>query len=211
MSVPTQFTGNWYQPPPFPVRRFTVEEYHQLIRKGILNEDDPVELLEGWIVPKMPRNPPHDVAINKAQKVFLGHLSPGWELRVQSAITTENSEPEPDFAIVPSPPERFLHHHPKPEDIAVVIEVADSSLAHDREAKGRLYARARIPLYWVINLVDSQVEIYSRPSGPETNPGYRRREDYNINDSAPLVIAGQEIAQLNVRDLLPKSVETSST
>jgi Uma2 family endonuclease len=211
MSIPTQLAGDIYQPPPYPVRRFTVEEYHQLIQKGILNEDDRVELLEGWIVPKMPRNPPHDVTINKAQEVFLAHLPPGWKIRVQSAITTETSEPEPDFAIVLGPPERFLHHHPKPDEVAVVIEVADSSLNRDREEKAKLYARARIPVYWIINLVDGQVEVYSKPSGPEPHPGYRRREDYRVNESAPLAITGHEVAQIQVRDLLPSLAETSSS
>ena len=202
-------TGNLFQPPPYRGRRFTVEEYHQLIQKGILQDDDPVELLDGWIVPKMPRNPPHDVTLNKAQKVLLAHLPPGWELRVQSAITTETSEPEPDFTIVPGPPERYLHHHPKPADVAVVIEVADSSLGRDREEKGKLYARARIPVYWIINLVDRQVEVYSNPSGPDANPDYRRRQDYRDNDSAPLAIPGQEVVSIQVRDLLPSEASSS--
>src|SRR5207249_5993402 len=123
--------GNPFLPPPFPVRRFTVDEYHQMIQTGILQEDDPVELLDGWIVSKMPRNPPHDATIDIAQEVFRSVLPAGWRLRVQSAITTDSSEPEPDLAIVRGPAERYLSNHPKPPDIAVVIEVADSSLAQD--------------------------------------------------------------------------------
>jgi hypothetical protein len=196
-------TGNPFLPPPFPVHRFSVDEYHEMIQKGILKEDDRVELLDGWIVPKRPRNPPHDVTLDVAQEVFRGALPAGWRLRVQSAITTETSEPEPDFAIVPGPPERFLSNHPKPQDVAVVVEVSDSTLAQDREEKGKLYAQGRIPIYWIINLVNRQVEVYSRPSGPDPSPGYRRRDDYLINDSVPLVLAGQEVAQVAVKSLLP--------
>src|SRR5437588_11010848 len=195
--------GNPLLPPPFPVHRFTVDEYHEMIQKGILQEDTPVELLDGWIVPKMPRNPPHDTTIHKTQKVLLSLLPPPWEVRVQSAITTETSEPEPDLVIVPGPPERYSCNHPAPRDIAVIIEVADSSLAHDREEKGKLYAQARIPIYWIINLVNRQVEVYSRPSGPDPSPGYRRREDYLINDSVPLVLAEKEVAQVSVKSLMP--------
>jgi Uma2 family endonuclease len=198
-------TGNPFLPPPFAVHRFTVDEYHQMIQKGILQEDTPVELLDGWIVPKMPRNPPHDVTVNKVQGVLLSFLPSGWQLRIQSAITTDGSEPEPDFAIVPGPPERYMSNHPKPQDIAVVIEVADSSLAHDREKKGKIYARARIPVYWIINLVESQIEVHTRPTGPDPNPAYGRRDDYRVNDAVPLVLAEQEVAQVPVKSLLPST------
>jgi Uma2 family endonuclease len=104
-----------------------------------------------------------------------------------------------------------MHNHPKPDDVAVVIEVADSSLNRDREEKAKLYARARIPVYWIVNLVDRQVEVYSKPSGPEPSPGYRRREDYRINESAPLKIAENEAIQIQVQNLLPSLAETSSS
>jgi len=198
------FTGNPFLPPPFPVHRFTVDEYHQMIQKGILHEDDRLELLDGWIVPKMPRNPPHDATIHKTQKMLLSILPSPWELRIQSAITTNSSEPEPNLVIVPGPAESYLTNHPGPQDIAVVIEVADSSLFHDREEKGRLYAEGRIPVYWIINLVESQIEVYSRPTGPDPNPGYGRREDYRVNELVPLVLAEQEVAQVAVKALLPE-------
>ena len=87
--------------PPVPVRRFTVDEYHQMIRAGILGEDDNVELLEGWIVPKMPRNPAHDALIAWVHnRVLAPRLREGWYCRGQSAITTPDSEPEPDLAVI---------------------------------------------------------------------------------------------------------------
>jgi Putative restriction endonuclease len=195
--------GNPLLPPPFPVRRFTLDEYHQMIQKGILQEDDPVELLDGWIVLKMPRNPRHDVTVNKVADVLMPILPSGWQIRIQSAITIDSSEPEPDGAIVPGPPERYLSHHPRPQDIAVLIEVADSSLDHDREKKGKIYSRSRIPTYWIVNLVDDQVEVYSRPSGPNPSPAYGEKIDYGVSDSIPLILSGKEVAQVPVKSLLP--------
>ncbi len=188
--------------PPFPVRRFTVEEYHRMVRSGVLAEKDSVELLEGWIVPKMPHNPNHAATIDQASEVLRGKLPPPWRIRIQSAITTEDSEPEPDLALVLGPASRYSMQHPGLQDIAVVIEVADSSLAHDRDVKGRLYARARIPHYWIINLIDGQIELYSGPSGSATDPRYQQHQTYGVDDLVPLTIGGEQVAEIAVRDLL---------
>lgn len=192
-----------FQPPPYPVWKFSVDDYHRLIQSGILTEDDPVELLEGWLVPKMPRNTPHDVCLDNSQEAGRAILPAGWRLRVQSAITTPDSEPEPDFAIVPGPANLYLTHHPLPQDIATLIEVADSSLDRDRNDKGRLYARAGIPIYWIVNLVDSQVEVYTDPTGPDPSARYRQRQDYDRTAKVRLIIGGQPVGEVAVQDLLP--------
>ncbi len=189
--------------PPWPVRRWTVAEYHQMIQAGILTEEDRVELIEGWIVPKMPHNPPHDGAVDNARQRIERLLPAGWQTRVQSAITLADSEPEPDVVVVPGPASRYYARHPEPHEIAVAIEVADSSLARDRGDKCRAYARAAIACYWIINLVHRQVEVYTDPTGPAAAPTYRRRIDYGLADSVPLVVAGQQVALIAVTDLLP--------
>ncbi len=198
----TALTGDWPQPPPFPIRRFTVDEYHRMISAGVLAEDDPVELLEGCVVPKMPHNPRHDATIDNVQETIRNKLPPGWRIRVQSAITTGDSEPEPDLVIVPGPAQRYKDRHPEARDNVIVIEVADSSLARDRADKGRLYARGGFPAYWIINLLDSKVEVYTQPSGPDANPAYRHRQDYELGDSVPLVLEGRQIALIPVQELL---------
>lgn len=203
MSIASPPLGGVFQPPPFPVYQLTVDQYHRMIESGVLTDEDRVELLEGYIVPKMPHNPPHDVTIDKAQDALRRGLPVGWRLRIQSAITTSDSEPEPDFAIVPCPAERYLAHHPYPEDIATLIEVADTTLQRDRGDKGQLYARAGIAIYWIINLQDRQVEVYTDPTGPGPTPCYRQRQDFGVNDSVPLVIGGQVVAMVPVADLLP--------
>jgi hypothetical protein len=90
--------------PLFPIRPFTVAEYHRMIQAGIFTEDDPVELLEGWITPKMPRNPPHDGTLDRAEDALAGCLPAGWRVRRQKALTLADSEPEPDIVVCRGPP-----------------------------------------------------------------------------------------------------------
>ena len=146
-----------------------------MIQAGILGEDDNVELLEGWIVPKMARNPAHDAMISMIMiDVLPPRLPKGWFCRGQSAITTTDSEPEPDIAVVRGTPRDYLARHPGPADMVLVIEVAESSLPRDRSHKGRIYAAASVPVYWIINLVDPQVEVYTDPTGPDACAGLSR-------------------------------------
>jgi Uma2 family endonuclease len=184
-------------------RRFSVAEYHRLIELGMLTEDDNIELLEGYLVHKMSRNPPHDAAIQKGMKRWLRVLPAGWDLRVQSAITLTESEPEPDFAIVRGDENAYLTRHPTAADIGLVVEVSDSTLPGDRDDKGRIYARAGIPCYWIVNLVDGQIEGYTSPSGPVADPKFAQRVDYRPGDSVPLILGGTTVVQVAVQDLLP--------
>jgi Uma2 family endonuclease len=194
---------NLVQLPPEPVRRFTVEEYHQMIQSGVLKEDEPFELLEGWLIPKMTRNPPHDLAVALLEYELDRRLPGDWFRRGQSAVTTPDSEPEPDAAVVRGPRRRYAQQHPTPQDMTLVIEVADSSLQRDRTTKARLYARAGIPVYWIVNIPEMHVEVYTDPSGPGDEPAYRQRRDYRLDDVLPLVIDGREVGTIPVRDLLP--------
>jgi Uma2 family endonuclease len=127
----------------------------------------------------------------------------GWHVDTQEPITCEDSEPEPDVKVVRGAPRDYLNRHPGPQDVALVVEVTDSSLAQDRGLKKRLYAAARIPVYWIVNLLERQIEVYTDPSGPAEQPDYRRRQDFHAADKAPLVIEGREIGQIAVADLLP--------
>jgi Uma2 family endonuclease len=190
--------------PPLPVRRFTVEEYHHLIAAGVLGEDEDVELLEGWIVPKMARTPTHDAMVSTVMlDVLTPRLPHGWFCRGQSAITTADSEPEPDVAVVRGTTRDYLARHPCPGDMALVVEVADSSLQRDRFHKGRLYASAAIPVYAIVNLLDHQVEIYTDPTGPDAAPVYRIRRDYRPGDLVPFVVDGRDLGPIPVEELLP--------
>src|SRR5262249_34402061 len=115
------------------LRRFSVSEYHHMIASGVFDEDEPLELLEGYVVVKMPRNPPHDGTSQGLQKRVFRLLPSGWDLRVQSAITLSDSEPEPDLVVVRGDETHYKHRHPGPADIGLIVEVADSSLDRDRQ------------------------------------------------------------------------------
>jgi hypothetical protein len=181
--------------------RLSVKQYHTMIDKGILRECEKVELLEGLLVEKMTRNPPHDVVLGILNKVLTTRLPADWSLRVQSAITTTDSEPEPDFVVVSGSHERYLGAHPGPGDIALVIEVADSSLDDDRTLSLRIYARARLPIYWIVNIPERQIEVYTQPRAGR-NPTYRQRRDYLPGESIPLVLAGKEVTSIPVENIL---------
>lgn len=188
--------------------RFSVEQYEKMIEAGVLTSGDRVELIEGIVVQKMTQHPPHAVAIDYTQDAIRPLLSEGWRLREQKPIKLRDSEPEPDLVVVRGPLLRYETRHPGPPDIALLIEIADTSLEGDRQDKGRMYARARIPIYWIVNLIDRQVEVYTEPKGGKA-PAYRRRTDYSIDSIVPLIIEGVEIGQVSVRDLLPSEEPNS--
>jgi len=185
------------------LRRFTLAEYHRMIDTGILIGGEPYELLEGWIVRKMSRGNPHDNAITVLTKRLLRVMSPGWEVRCQCAITlTDDSEPEPDFALVRGDEDTFTDHHPGPTEIGLLVEVSDSSLKVDRHDKGRIYARDRIPVYWVVNFPDRQVEVYTQPGGAAGAAAYQHRQDYLPGSAIPVVIDGQTVGTVAVSDVI---------
>ena len=173
------------QLPPAPIRRFTVDEYHRMIQAGVLTEDDPVELLDGWIVLKFPSAPPHDVTIDLVADALRSRIPDGWRVRIRSPITTLDSELEPDLTVVRGPVRRYLGEHPTPQDVALVVEVSGSSLQYDREVKGPAYARAGITAYWIANLIDARIDVYSDP----TNGANAGHKQYAVPVTVPLVIA----------------------
>jgi Uma2 family endonuclease len=192
--------------PPLPVYRFTVEEYHHLIEIGAFKPSDRIELIHGWLVPKVSHNPPHASVLRILLREITAALPADWFPRSQLPITMADSEPEPELAVVRGSDEHYLSAHPKPKDVALVAEVADSSLAQDRGVKLELYASVRIPVYWIINLIDGIVEVYNEPRGGK-QPTYRSRHVYHPGDQVPLVLAGAQVALISVNTLLPFSDE----
>ncbi len=189
--------------PPFPVHRFSVEEYQRMGQLGILTEDDRVELLEGWIVPKMHRNPPHDGTIEIFQRWLVRVLPLGWNCRIQSALVTADSQPEPDLVIVRGDPVERLRRHPGPDDVGLVIEVADTTLETDRGDKSRIYARANVPCFWIVNLIEQQIEVRTEPTGPRRRPVFRKESIFQRDDSVQLVLDGKVVASSVVAEFFP--------
>src|SRR5215210_6546904 len=132
-------------PASFPLRQWTVDQYHELIDKDVLTADDKVELLDGWIVEKMPQKPPHAGTTQALDEWLKKRLPTNWRCRCQLPITLAASEPEPDIAVVQGSREDFYDRHPGPAETAVIIEVTRSSIYRDRVEKARIYAEAGIP------------------------------------------------------------------
>lgn len=185
------------------IARFSVARYQRMIDAGILTAEDKVELLENYVVLKMPRNPPHDGTIQLINKTLFRLLPDGWDVRVQLTVVLSDSQPEPDFAIVRGNARTYLTRHPTPADVGVLVEVANSSLLRDQRDKTRIYARAAIPCYWIINLVDQRIEEYTQPSGPTAVPAYGAFQIYQSGDQIPLVLGGVAAGSILAADLLP--------
>jgi Uma2 family endonuclease len=185
------------------IMKFSVQRYQQMIDTGILDGEDKVELLEGYVVLKMPRNPPHDSTVQRALDVLYPLRPAGWGLRVQCAISLSDSQPEPDFAFVRGPATNYENRHPTPADIGLLIEIADTSLQRDLADKARIYARGGVPVYWVVNLTDRRVEVFTRPSGPTAAPAYAGHQVFDPGDAVPLVLDGVTVATVPAADLLP--------
>ncbi len=186
--------------PTEPVWRLRVEQYRDMVRFGILT-DDPVELLEGWIIQKMPKNPLHR-ATSKLIRDALEKIVPsGWYIDAQAPIVLEDSEPEPDITVIRGHTRDYLERHPSSQDIALVVEIADLSLERDRTFKKRIYARAGIPVYWVVNLLEQQIEVYTQPQNSSREPTYKHRQDYVAPMRVGVIIEGQKVGSLNILDL----------
>ena len=188
---------------PVQIRRWTRPEYDRLIEVGILRTGDRVELLGGQLCVSEPQNSPHATAISLASEALRQAFTGLWHIRIQSPIALDQeSEPEPDLVVVAGRPRDYLADHPARP--ALVVEVADSSLAVDREHKGSLYARARLPEYWIVNLVDRVVEVYREPV-PSASAfyGWAYRVGQTLRPGEHVTPLAAPTVRILIADLLP--------
>jgi Uma2 family endonuclease len=200
MSVITASLNVLPAVPRDPILRLSVQQYHEMIRTGILTADDQVELLEGWLVSKMPKKPQHRIATRLTQKALEAIVPDGWYVDAQEPITLADSEPEPDVMIVKGETQDYFDRHPRAEEIALVVEVSDSTLERDRGTKKRMYARAGIPVYWIVNLVDSTCEVYSEPLVADAD--YQQIDLYDLTGMLSVLIEEREVGVVQVQELL---------
>jgi hypothetical protein len=175
-----------------PIWRLSVEQYHSMITTGILEEDAQLELLEGLLIAKMTKNPRHRLSTGLLQDALLSILPPNYHLNLQEPITLKDSEPEPDLAIILGQRLDFRDRHPDAASLELVVEVADTSLERDRIMKQRIYARAGIPIYWILNLGDRQLEVYTQTNQEESV--YKECQIFTATESVGLTLRGNESA-----------------
>ncbi len=183
--------------------RWSVEKYHEMVRAGIIDEDDPVELLDGWIVKKMTKSPLHRTVTGLLRDVLQRVIPDGWFVDSQDPVTLSASEPEPDAVLVRGNRLDYLDRHPGPSDVALVAEVSDSGLTRQRVFKKSIYAAAGIAVYWVVNLVDRRIEVYSGCTDSASGADYARCDLFGVADNVPLVVEGRVVAEIPVRSILP--------
>jgi Uma2 family endonuclease len=182
--------------------RWTRDEYRRMAQAGFFL-DRRVELIQGDIIEMSPQDPPHAAAVRLLDYALKRIFREGFLVCVQSPLSLGlDSDPEPDLAVVKGGPRDYLGSHP---DTAVLIaEVSDSSLEYDRARKGALYAEAGIQDYWIINLVDRQIEVYRKPHRDRTSAfgfGYAERAVSSPGESiVPLALPG---AAIPVAEILP--------
>jgi Uma2 family endonuclease len=184
-------------------RRFSRAEYERLIDLGVFQPGEPIELIGGELMVAEPQGAAHYTAIMKTAKALEAAFGPAWHARTQGPVgLDDDSEPEPDVAIVPGSPDDYSRAHPSRP--VLTVEVAESSLGADRERKGSLYARAGLPDYWVLNLVDRVLEVYREPAPDSTAPfgwRYARREVFDA--SARVTSLAAPGSSIPVSHLLP--------
>jgi len=190
--------------PEEPVLPLSVEAYHALLKAGILQSGDPIELLEGFLVPKMGKGPRHETARRQLRRLLEKMISDDFFVDEQGAFTTSTSEPEPDIFVIRGVVDDFANRHAKPNEVPLIVEVADSSLGRDRRWKQRVYARAKVPCYWVVNLVDDCIEVFTQPTGSAKQPGYKQTAIYRSGDEVPVVIDGKELGRIAAAAILGK-------
>lgn len=186
-----------------PIYRLTVEQYHELVEADVLTSDDPVELLEGLLVTKMSKDPPHVLSTRMSRSELASMLPEGWSYISQDPVTLLDGEPEPNGAVVRGGLQDYFARHPSALDTAMVIKVADSSLSRDRGIKLRSYARAGIPIYWIINLIDHCVEVYTHPAATGDQATYHERLVRGEGERVEVVVAGEGCGSIEVASLLP--------
>jgi len=181
-------------------RRLTVDQYDQMVENGILPETNRFELIEGRIVEKDVKNPAHSTASDLVRRTVERILPGGWFVRQEQPVRIPNrrSEPEPDVSVVRGVIKDYATRHPGSEDVALVVEVTRSSVAKDR-ALARVYGGGGIPAYWIVNVPRRRLEVYEGPTGGR----YPAPTILSETDTVSLIIAGQDVGQFSVADLLP--------
>jgi len=181
-------------------RRWSRHEYERLTEAEILGPDDKIELLGGQLVVREPQHGPHFTATRLVEEALRAAFGAGWDVRVQGPLALgRSSEPEPDVSVVRGSPRDFRDAHPT--TAALVVEVAKASLRLDRAMKARIYARAGVADYWIVNLIDRVLEVHRDPERSGRQWRYRSVQTVAPDgEVSPLATPG---ARIRVADLLP--------
>jgi Uma2 family endonuclease len=189
--------------PSVTTRHWTRVEYERLIETGVFRPGERIELVGGALVVREPQGSPHATAVGLVEDALRAAMGPGWVVRVQMPLALDDSsEPEPDVAVVPGARRHYRDGHPSRP--ALVVEVAEQSLAFDRQEKGSLYARAGIGDYWIVNLVRAVLEVRRQPERrPSARYGWHYRQVHMLGPSSSVSPLAAPTVRIAIADLLP--------
>ncbi len=185
-----------------PLQRINVDQYHRMIDARVFSQGEKCELIRGVILEKPVPKPPHAYAVDVLSDLLKALIEAGSLMRSQQPITIGDSEPGPDVIVVTGSRNDYKSRHPKPDQIQLIVEVADTSLRGDQTTKLELYAESMISCYWIVNLTKRCLQVPTQPRGGR-KPGYRKTAIYNSGDSVPVVIDGKKLGTIPVDDILP--------
>jgi len=177
--------------------RMTVDEFERIDE----SLDGPFELIDGKLIRKPDMDPPHVWSTERLRKRLERMLPEGWTVRDDKPLRIPDfNERRPDIVVVRGDEDTYETRHPEPADVMLLIEVSMSTLSKDQGKKRPLYASSNIPVYWIVNAIDRQVEVYTDP-GPD---GYATCDVYKPGESVPVMVNGAEVGQIAVNDVLPR-------
>lgn len=184
-------------------RRWKRVEYARLIERGFFQSGDPIELLGGQLIVAEPQGSHHFAVIRAVEEALRVAFGVGWDVRVQGPVALDDeSEPEPDVAVVPGSFRDYVAAHPSRP--VLVVEVSESSLALDRHHKGSIYASAGLDDYWIVNLVDRVLEVHRNPGpDPTASFNWRYQSVEALERGASVSPLARPGARIHVADLLP--------
>lgn len=180
-----------------PPHRFSVEQYETMVETGILTRSDKCELIHGVIVAMSPIGGPHSKYVTLLTRLLIGLYPDPWVARPQLPIRLSDSEPEPDLAVCRAKDDLYESGHPAAADVALLVEVSETSLRFDREVKSRLYATEGVPEYWGIDIEGRSVDVFREPS--DIGYGFMKRHQAGDLIDLPAI----ENARLAVDQLFP--------
>lgn len=205
--VPVTFVPSAAHAPPtaLQVHRFTVDEYERLGELGLLPYDQRTELLEGVVVDMMSPGSQHSLSVDLILRVLMPILPAGWTNSGQRSVVFSDSLTEPDGVVMRGDLRSYTNHKTRADEVAIIIEVSDSSLAHDRNNKLPVYATAGIPEYWIVNLPEHHLEVYRKPlvASVDRPAHYQSIEVLGPDQSFDVLIEGAKVGSIIVRDILP--------
>jgi Uma2 family endonuclease len=178
--------------------KFSVEDYYAMLEAGILNEDSHVELIYGEIVAMSPINPRHASKVDELNEQFRARLGQRVIVRSQNPVRLgDESEPQPDIALLKWRNDRYKKAHPLPVDVLLIVEVSDSSVTYDRSVKASLYASVGVAEVWIVNLAEQRLEMFRNPDQGD----YRERKLLKPGDSVtPLAFPDVTFAVSDILD-----------